>query len=316
MSFRKKIIFVLSSLVVIAAIVVVFIFQPFGLASSSRLNKLSIASSASQVAPNQTVLIVATLVTKFGYPLSGANVSFSTNLGILSQTVAATSASGQAKTYFSSTQTGIAKVTARYGNMNTYTNVTMATAATTLFSDDFSGTLSKWQTVYNGYGTVAIQNGQLSMSPQASTSSAETHSALVAAGDTSWTNYILSVQMDTVQQLRTGSTPNPWEVGWILFRYQDAQHFYYFIPKTNGIELGKFVNGTQTYLATADTPKLTLNTLETYKIVLKGNNIKISVNGTQVIDYTDASSSFLSGEIGLYDEDAHVLYDNVTVSAN
>ncbi len=193
---------------------------------------------------------------------------------------------------------------------------TSSTAAATFFSDDFSGTLSKWQIVYTGYGTVAIVNSQLSMAPQVSTSSSETHSALVAAGDLSWTDYVLSVQMNTLQQLRTGSTPNPWEVGWILFRYQDAQHFYYFIPKTNGIELGKFVNGTQTFLATADTPKLTLNTLNTYKVALKGNNIQIFVDGTLVLNYTDASSSFLSGKIGLYDEDAHVLYDNMAVTAN
>lgn len=193
---------------------------------------------------------------------------------------------------------------------------TPTSSSTTLFSDNLSADLSKWLTVYTGYGTVAIENGQLSMAPQASTSPSETHAPLVAAGDLAWKDYIYSVQMNTIQQLRTGSTPNPWEVGWILFRYQDAKHFYYFIPKTNGIELGKFVNDTQTFLATADSPKLTLNTLGTYKITLKGGNIKISVNGTQVIDYTDSSGPLLTGKIGLYNEDAHVHYDNVTVTSN
>ena len=189
-----------------------------------------------------------------------------------------------------------------------------------LFTDDFSGTLSKWEIVYTGYGTVGIENGLLSMAPMVAKALSETHAPLVAVNSNSWNStwndYSFSVKMNTTQQLRVGSTPNPWEVGWLLFRYSDAQHFYYFSQKTNGIELGKFNNGSQTFLATADNPKLTLNTWNTYKIVVKANNIKVSINGTQVVDYTDNSTPYLTGRVGLYNEDAETLSDNVAVTSN
>lgn len=188
---------------------------------------------------------------------------------------------------------------------------------TTLFSDDFSGNLSKWQIVYTGYGTVQIENGQLMMAPKAATQASETHAPLVVAGDTAWKDYIFSVKINTTKQLRTGSTPNPWEVGWVIFRYVDAQNFYYFINKPNGIELGKLVAGQQKFLYTAGTPKLTIGQWNNYKVTLKGNNIKITIDGTQVVNFTDTTaSSFLNGKIGLYNEDAKVYYDDVVVTAN
>lgn len=189
----------------------------------------------------------------------------------------------------------------------------------TLFSDDFSGNLSKWQIVYTGYGTVQIENGQLMMAPKASTQASETHAPLVVAGDTAWKDYIFNVKMNTVQQLRTGSAPNPWEVGWLVFRYVDSTHFYYFVQKTNGIELGRVDpsgTGGQIFLYTAGTPKLVIGQYNDYQVTLKGNNIKISINGTQVVNYTDTSNPLLSGKIGLYNEDAKVYYDNVVVTAN
>jgi len=183
----------------------------------------------------------------------------------------------------------------------------------TLFSDDFSGDLSKWQVVYT---SANIVSDQLSLIPSNQTYNlpTDTHAPLIVAGDTAWKDYVYNVKMKTVKQLRP-SNPNPWEVGWILFRYQDAQHFYYFIPKINGIELGKFINGAQTFLYTNDNPKLSLNNWNSYKISVDGSNIKIYTNGSKIIDYTD-SSPISSGKIGLYNEDAETLNDNVLVTSN
>lgn len=191
----------------------------------------------------------------------------------------------------------------------------------TLFSDNFSSGLSKWTQVYNGYGQILNENGVLSMAPKASTQPSETHAPLVM-NSTSWGDYSFTVRMNTVSQLRTGSTPNAWEVGWVLFRMQDAGHSYYFVQKPNGIELGKYIPEApyQYFLATAETPKLALGTWNTYKVILKGANIKILINGTQVINYTDPGPAggkgplWLSGKIGLYNEDAHVHYDDVVVT--
>lgn len=186
----------------------------------------------------------------------------------------------------------------------------------TLLFDDFSGTLSKWQIVYTGYGSVGIENGTLSMAPMVSTQTSETHAPLIMSTN-SWGDYIYTVKMNTVSQLRTGSAPNAWEVGWILFRMQDAGHSYYFVHKPNGLELGKYIPEApyQYFLATADAPRLVLNQWNTYKIAVHGANIKVYINGALYFDYTDASP-WLSGKVGLYNEDAHVHYDDVSVVQN
>ena len=190
-------------------------------------------------------------------------------------------------------------------------------SATTLFSDDFSGLLSQWQVVYE---TATVQSGELDLIPQLQTylSPTDTHAPLIVAGDAAWRDYVYSVKMKTVRQLRP-SNPNPWEVGWILFRYTDTAHFYYFILKTNGIELGKedpSGTGGQIFLYTAETPRLTIGQYFDIKVTLRGGNIKVSVNGTQVVDYTDTNNPYLSGKIGLYNEDAETFNDNVVVTAN
>ena len=45
--------------------------------------------------------------------------------------------------------------------------------------------------------------------------------------------------------------PNPWEVGWIFWHAVgngtdpiDRTHFYYFLVRTNGVEVGKYDGGT------------------------------------------------------------------------
>lgn len=182
----------------------------------------------------------------------------------------------------------------------------------TLFSDDFSTTLSKWQVVYQ---TASIQSGQLDLIPlyQTYNSPSDTHAPLIVAGDTAWKDYVFNVTMKTTRHLRP-SNPNPWEVGWLIFRYVDSKNFYYFIHKTNGIELGKLVNGSQQFIYTAGTPQLAIGSSHTYKVVLKGSNIKIYIDGAQVVNVND--SSFSAGEIGLYNEDSETLSDNVLVTSN
>lgn len=182
----------------------------------------------------------------------------------------------------------------------------------TLFSEDFSGNLSQWQVVYY---SAAIQLAELDLIPQIQTynSPTDTHAPLIVAGDTAWKDYVYQVKMKTTRQLRP-SNPNPWEVGWLIFRYVDAKNFYYFIHKTNGIELGKLVNGSQQFIYTAGSPELVIGSAHTYKIAVKGTNIKVYIDDQQVVNVND--SSFSSGKIGLYNEDSETLNDNVLVSSN
>src|SRR5262245_14317418 len=102
--------------------------------------------------------------------------------------------------------------------------------------------IGSWAFVYDGYGCNAFvssnANTMLFEQPAVSTQPFETHASLVlgpaTAGDVT-----VQVDMATTRQLRTGSAPNPWEVGWLLWHYTDDQHFYYVILKPNGWEIGK-----------------------------------------------------------------------------
>ena len=199
------------------------------------------------------------------------------------------------------------------------------------FSDDFSSystgtclsdgaTFGQWKLVFNGFGCTQIEtdgaNKWLHESPKASTSSSETHASLVTGP--SFSNPItFEIKSTPISQLRSG-TPNPWEVAWVIWHYTDNTHFYYFIAKTNGWELGKedpAYPGNQRYLATGSSPKYVIGTSYTIKVTQDSSNkITVFVNGAQVVSFTDTERPYTSGKIGLYNEDAHVHFDDVKVS--
>ncbi|TMK89115.1 MAG: DUF1080 domain-containing protein [Actinobacteria bacterium] len=177
-----------------------------------------------------------------------------------------------------------------------------------------------WNAVYNGYGVTRVVsergNSVLQEKPKSSTSAGETHAGLVRTlapfGDSDTT-----VLMKTVSQLRT-PTPNAWEVGWVLWHYTDDSHFYYFVPKPNGWELGKedpAYPGAQRFLATGSNPTFPVGRWYTVRIRQVSNAITVWVNGAQVASFTDTQGPYLSGSLGLYNEDSQVRFDGVTVSA-
>ena len=99
-------------------------------------------------------------------------------------------------------------------------------------------------------------NGTYTLSSQTPTSPDETHSALLTSKRT-WSDQTFSFTTTTLAQLRQGSAPNPWEVGWVLWHYTDNTHFYSFIAKPNGWELGKedpAYPGAQRFLASGPSP--------------------------------------------------------------
>jgi len=321
---RLKVLLIILGVVIVGGIFVLYFWGPLGEAKPAWKCGYSIQLTANpdQVEADGTSQskIVATVSQGKGKNhslVSGETVSFSSTMGTLSAAQATTDSNGQAKVFISSSRPGVASIRAQLASCVKFVETQFVIAdetGTGLFSDDFSGDLSKWEIVYTGYGQVKIENSSLMMAPMVSTSPGETHAPLVAAKSTNWQDYTLTMKMRTAQQLRTGSAPNPWEVGWILFRYQDTQHFYYLIYKPNGVELGKFVNGQQTFLATPGSPKMTIGSWDNYKVVVKGTNIQVYINGSLVINYTDNSSPLLNGRIGLYNEDAKVYYDDVVVT--
>ena len=99
-------------------------------------------------------------------------------------------------------------------------------------------------------------NAMLFEQPAAAAETDESHASLVV-GPAITGDFTLKVSTATTRQLRTGSPPNPWEVAWVLWHYTDNSHFYYFVAKPNGWELGKedpAYPGAQRFLATGATP--------------------------------------------------------------
>jgi hypothetical protein len=122
--------------------------------------------------------------------------------------------------------------------------------------------------------------------------------------------------MRTVRQLRTGSAPNPWEAAWALWHYTDNEHFYYVILKPNGWELGKedpAYPGAQRFLATGESP-FPIGPTYTVRVRQIGNVTTVWADGRQLVSFTDNERPYRSGAIGLYNEDAEVEFDGVSVT--
>lgn len=164
--------------------------------------------------------------------------------------------------------------------------------------------------------TDPISGGSLVLSPQASTSAAETHAAMVVSQD-SFSNVRFSAGFETIEQLRTGSAPNAWETAWAVFGYTDDQHFYYVAFKTNGWELGKVdpaYPGGQRFLVDQGGPQFAPGTEHSFDIQQDGNVIKVWADGALLTTFTDNQRPYLTGKVGFYSEDATVAFDNVSGS--
>jgi Domain of Unknown Function (DUF1080) len=156
------------------------------------------------------------------------------------------------------------------------------------------------------------RGGRLLLSSPTPTDQSRTHAALVRSQH-AWRNYLLTLDMQTVRQLRH-SNPNSWEVAWVWFRVQDPERlFYYLILKPTGVELGKRSLQGQVSLVTRSSPKFPIGQTNRVKIRVWRKSIKVWINRLLLIDYTDRNA-IESGGIGLYEEDAHVWFDNVHVA--
>jgi hypothetical protein len=181
-------------------------------------------------------------------------------------------------------------------------------------------TFGVWNISYAGYGCVSLapSPGYVQVSPEVSTKASETHAALVLGP--AFTNPVtFSATVTTVKQLRTGSAPNAWEVGWVLWDYTTDNNFYAFTPQPNGWELTKedpSYPGAQRYLATGTSPAFPVGGTYVVTVTQTGtNSMSVSVNGKLITSFTDTQTPYTSGKIGLYSEDSTVQYTNVAVSA-
>jgi hypothetical protein len=182
-----------------------------------------------------------------------------------------------------------------------------------------------WKNVYSGLGSTGVEdvNGShvFFLKPKTSDLSNETEASL-SKSTGSFCDFKADFDINTVKQLRQNSPPNTWEAGWFIFRYTDTFHYYWFLIRSDGIELGKKDCDTctdpiegQQFLFTKDYPILQLDKWTHWKVIMDGNHIQIFVDGTLLIDYIDdnMTSQLSSGAVAMYSEDAYVRYDNMNI---
>ncbi len=178
--------------------------------------------------------------------------------------------------------------------------------------------------IFNGYGEVNIDeaNSNVFLSPMLATSPGETHSALVVSQTSLQGDFSVNYTVNTSSQLRTGSTPNPWETGWFVFGYKPDGTFKYLILKPNGygIELGESLgNDAQNFLWTSRVGEYSFNIGQSYKVTLevRGNEIILGVDGVERLRYQMTSKDLLdtNGKYGFYTEDASVTFSDIQIGS-
>ncbi len=195
--------------------------------------------------------------------------------------------------------------------------------STYALKDGMTSPNGKWLDKWNGYGQAGVKtdsgNNVFYQIPKASTTSSETHSGLVVSKQ-KFSDITLDIDMKTYKQTRQNSPPNAWEAAWVMWRWVDLYHHYYFVIKTNGIEFGKKDTSCnceqQVFLKTGTSPKLQIGAWNHIKISSIGKHTTIWVGGVKVVDMDDPSynsAKMSSGFIGLYTEDASVGFDNVYI---
>lgn len=163
-----------------------------------------------------------------------------------------------------------------------------------------------WHADFTGYGTIARgADGTFTLAPKSATSPGETHAALLTSV-ADYADLDLTSTVTTTAQLRQGSTPNPWEVAWLLWHHSDNTHFYYVALKPNGFELGKedpAYPGAQRFLVT-DTFGFPIGSSHVVRVHQAGPRLTVWVDGVVRADFVDDERPYLSGHVGLYDEDS------------
>ena len=183
----------------------------------------------------------------------------------------------------------------------------------------------KWLSKWNAGGEMGVKsensNNVFYGFPKTATSPGQSFSSF-ALSTRMFSDMTLELDMKTYKQLRQNSAPNSWESAWVIWRWTDLYHHYYFVLKTSGIEFGKKDTSCsceqQVFLKTGPSPTLKINTWNHVKISSIGKHTTIWLDGVKVVDMDDPSYSSTAdmsgGYIGLYNEDASTAFDKVTVT--
>lgn len=189
---------------------------------------------------------------------------------------------------------------------------------------DDGATSGEWFVRFAGYGCAAVGTVAdavvLALRPAVATAAAETHATMILGPAATAASVSLRVRAEllTERQLRSGSAPNAWEVGWLVWHYADDDHFYYLIAKPNGWELGKrdpLYPGGQRFLATGSEPRFPVGVWHELSVAQHGSTITVRAGGVHLTTFDDAERPYTSGRVGVYSEDAAVVARAISTSS-
>ncbi len=158
---------------------------------------------------------------------------------------------------------------------------------------------------------------QIDYYPLSSSKSSETHATLLLLKQTvenPVSDFELAVDLATVNQLRKGTTANPWEVFWLFFGYKGStasKTTNYFIskPAPYGSELG-LASGTvtQEFLNNSTVSPTEIGSRHVFTYRKQANVFSVRKDGQLIYSYTDSAKKLYAnkGSLGFYSEDAHV----------
>lgn len=196
------------------------------------------------------------------------------------------------------------KIGIRAANYSRYDDISVAynynRPSDNIFSDDFEdGDLSGWTTL----------GGTWSVQPDES-------KVLEVAGLSENISYVDMPKSNYTMQGRVKILTSGGNAG-LVFRAVDNNNFYTFRINdgTNKAELYKKTNGTMVLVSSG--PIINVNPYEWYnlEVNISGNHMIASVNGDEMIDWTNPLSELLSGKVG-FRSTCNARYDEIIVKPN
>jgi hypothetical protein len=158
----------------------------------------------------------------------------------------------------------------------------------TLFSDDFSGDLSKWS-IFNG--TWVIENGELSGTGHGMT---EPKDGYIYAGDTAWNNYTLSAKVLSGESDFILRSTGHWQNEYRITLWPVGSSY------PNTYQINKYQNGAGINLLGTERLTFPISVTGPYLVEVEviNNHIRLSINGTLVNDIVDPNP-LSAGRFGL-----------------
>lgn len=173
----------------------------------------------------------------------------------------------------------------------------------------------QWTLVFNGHGTATSEHGAVVLEPRRASSPDTTHAGLAVTTQTFGPELDFAITAHTVEQIREGD-PNPWEVAWVLWNYQDPEHFYAVVLKPHGWEISKQdpeYPGNQRFLLSGTAPSFPIGHDYRVEVSQSGSTMTVAVDGVELGSFTDTERPYTDGAIGVYTEDALVRFTDLIV---